>query len=140
VLLATFGAGCGAARRGPDVLALMADAGRALADRKAAPLAEIVAPGVGDVRAVVDARHARAFAVLEHLGVGVGGKIGKRKANLRIDGVVDAAALAAEAGAGENLARSVVAEGLGDAGGPLDPRRLRGGAAMRRSADHAQRP
>src|SRR5262245_48060536 len=48
----------------PNVLALMADAGRALADRKSTPLAKIVAPRI----AVAGRSSRRGIAVSIHLG------------------------------------------------------------------------
>ena len=82
-----------------------------------------------------------AAAPLVHLRIGIGRRVGERETDLRIDRVVRAAALAAKSGAGQKLARSVVAERL------RHPRRAarsaaalpRGGAAAfrRPRATHA---
>ena len=84
-----------------------------MADREAAAFAEIVAPGnvcglngqhigrIGD---------AGAWAAPIPLAAREGGRVGQWKADLRVDRVVPPPALAAEAGAGLDLAGRVIAE------------------------------
>src|SRR6185369_16783804 len=98
------------ARSGPDVLALVPDAGGTLANRKAAALAEIVTPRKRWPKRIVRLGGLRTAAALVHLGGGEGRRVGEREADLRIDGVVHPSGLAAKSGAGEKLARSVIAK------------------------------
>ncbi len=121
-----------------DVLALVADAGGALADRKAAALAEVIAPRP-HLRAGVVCVGGRTLTPLIHFGAGEGGRIRKRKADLRIDRVVDAAALVVEAGAGQQLAGPVIAEAVRHALRPLDRQRPCRAKAARHAAGHAKR-
>src|SRR6478609_3968186 len=127
------------ARSRANVLALMTDAGGTLADREAAALAEIVAPGHGRRRDVVGFGGDGPVAALVDLRTGGGRSVGQRKADLRIDRIVGATALAAKTGAGQKLARPVVAERLRHPRRALDRQRLCGAEVSRRAAGDAER-
>src|SRR6202035_4980370 len=116
------------AKARPDILALVAEPGGALADVIAAVLAKIIAPRIsvifrfiGEQRLVIDpAAVGRSLVaatepdapgeiavapIHERLRVGVSGRLRHGKADFGIDGGIGAAASAARAGAGQNVAR-----------------------------------
>src|SRR5262245_47859318 len=98
------------AGRRADILALMADAARTLADGEAAPLAEVIAPRV-DVRIVATDRLAAAPVDLRGR---MRRRVRKREADVGIDRVVQAAAEAARAAPRHQPARAVIVEIRGD--------------------------
>ena len=122
------------AGRRADVLALMAEAGGALADLETAGLAEIVLPGIDVLR-----RRLGLCRLREGLRADEGRGLLQRKTDLRIGGEVGAAAAPAKAAVGDDVAAGAIGEigrscrrPFGDLGRNVvaRPRRLAAGDAQ----------
>ena len=115
----------------PDVLTLVAEAGRTFANVEIAMFAEIIAPGIGvvdglirDQKLAIDPaaierrlaerseRYASGLVAVapmqERLRIGKGRGLGQREVDPGIDRIVGAARVPPHAGAGQEVARAVV--------------------------------
>src|SRR6516164_8115413 len=103
-----------------NVLALVAVAAGALSHAKTARFAKIILPWVTDRPARQLVGPLGRPSDSERLRVGEGGRLLQRKADLRIGGEVDAAALFVPSAVGDDVSRGAIGEICGRGERPID--------------------